>query len=351
MWEMKKDLVQNLIISPIAISIKNFSLFHFGMIEPKLETSSIFVIDVTSRCNFRCSFCYKEGRERPADMSLQDFKHIMHQIASEFLFDKPRICISGGEPFLNKHVVDMAQYAVRILGEGNVELTTNGSMLPRTDIGMSLLVGKLKGVKINLSVDEEHLQFGTHMKTRIETLMKRVKSGAINVNVISTTSRTPIYEEVVPESIRKLIPNTHIPLPRLDFHSTQGSNVVRDFFEKRARGNLPIMPSSVMQILSFAGITSNSFSPKRKVSLTFSSDGKVYIAQGFNALYFPQLSIGSWKRENLCDIISTNLPFKHAQLRQWLGTDLAHPKKRTLMAKYVVKRFDKEVKRRAIVKK
>jgi MoaA/NifB/PqqE/SkfB family radical SAM enzyme len=322
------------------------------MVEPTFETFPVFVIDVTSRCNFRCRFCYKEGREQPADMSLEGFKHIIKQIVEQFPQDKPRICISGGEPFLNKHVVDMAQYAVKNLGEGNVELTTNGSRLPRTDMGLSNLIGKLKGVKLNLSVDEEHLQFGTHMKTRITKLMKAVRNGSANVNIISTAIRTPVfYEDTVPENIRKLIPSSHSPKPRLDFHAMDEAKVFRAFFEGRAQGNFPMMPSSVMQMLGYAGITSDPYSSKRKVNLTFSPDGKVYISQGFNALYFPQLSVGSWKRESLRDIIKTNLPFKHAQIRQWLGTDPANPRKRALMAKYVVKRFDKEVKRRATVKK
>lgn len=70
-----------------------------------------FRVLVANKCNYRCPFCHNEGQEKQmkADlMSLEDFKKLIDLLATE---DIEELNISGGEPFVNKHIVDMIEYA------------------------------------------------------------------------------------------------------------------------------------------------------------------------------------------------------------------------------------------------
>ena len=66
---------------------------------------------VANKCNYRCPFCHNEGQEKQvkADlMSLDDFKKLIDLLATENIEE---LNISGGEPFVNKQIVDMIEYA------------------------------------------------------------------------------------------------------------------------------------------------------------------------------------------------------------------------------------------------
>lgn len=70
-----------------------------------------FRVLVANKCNYRCPFCHNEGQEKQmkADlMSLEDFKKLIDLLATE---DIEELNISGGEPFVNKYIVDMIEYA------------------------------------------------------------------------------------------------------------------------------------------------------------------------------------------------------------------------------------------------
>lgn len=66
---------------------------------------------VTSRCNYRCSFCHNEGQPKNKSMAQLSYNQLKTLI--DIIFDQnvSEICFSGGEPFLNKDIVKMIQYA------------------------------------------------------------------------------------------------------------------------------------------------------------------------------------------------------------------------------------------------
>lgn len=65
---------------------------------------------VTNKCNYLCPFCHNEGQEKGSCaemMSLADFRTLVDYLNGQ---DISELHFSGGEPFLNKELVDMILY-------------------------------------------------------------------------------------------------------------------------------------------------------------------------------------------------------------------------------------------------
>ena len=62
---------------------------------------------VTNSCNYQCPFCHNEGQSSDKSIKTMDFdkfKIIIDALKDE---DIHEICFSGGEPFLEKKLVEM----------------------------------------------------------------------------------------------------------------------------------------------------------------------------------------------------------------------------------------------------
>jgi len=57
----------------------------------------------TDRCNLKCSMCFERLRKPRQEMQISDWHRIIDQI-KKF---RPRIHLSGGEPFLYPHIMDL----------------------------------------------------------------------------------------------------------------------------------------------------------------------------------------------------------------------------------------------------
>ena len=66
---------------------------------------------VANGCNYKCRFCHNEGQSKnvPSQyMSFERLKNLIDYIQDQ---DISELCFSGGEPFLNKDIIRMIQYA------------------------------------------------------------------------------------------------------------------------------------------------------------------------------------------------------------------------------------------------
>jgi radical SAM protein with 4Fe4S-binding SPASM domain len=113
--------------------------------EIPLSTPYQLVIDSTNACNFKCEFCptgdpeliKKSGRPF-GNMPLELFKKIVDD-ATKFPKRIKRIDFGkDGEPFVNKHLAEMVQYAKQKQIADMVAVTTNGSLLTRKNIDQIL---------------------------------------------------------------------------------------------------------------------------------------------------------------------------------------------------------------------
>ncbi len=106
-------------------------------------------ISLTDHCNLRCVYCMPEDQTfRPNPELMQDDEIAMlARLFAGFGFDKIRL--TGGEPTVRAHIVDIVRSIASTEGISSVSMTTNGVLLkklaqPLADAGLQ---------RVNVSVD------------------------------------------------------------------------------------------------------------------------------------------------------------------------------------------------------
>jgi cyclic pyranopterin phosphate synthase len=106
-------------------------------------------ISLTDHCNLRCVYCMPEEMAfRPSAELMQDDEILqLVRLFTRLGFDKIRL--TGGEPTVRLHVVDLVREIAHTPGVRSLTMTTNGVLLPR-------LAGPLKEAglqRLNISLD------------------------------------------------------------------------------------------------------------------------------------------------------------------------------------------------------
>ena len=106
-------------------------------------------ISLTDHCNLRCIYCMPEDQTfRPnADLMQDDEILLLTKLFASLGFDKIRL--TGGEPTVRAHVVDIVRGIASTPGIKSVSMTTNGVLLSRmaeklADAGLQ---------RVNISID------------------------------------------------------------------------------------------------------------------------------------------------------------------------------------------------------
>ena len=106
-------------------------------------------ISLTDHCNLRCIYCMPEDQTfRPnADLLQDDEILLLTQLFASLGFDKIRL--TGGEPTVRAHVVDIVRGIAQTPGIRSVSMTTNGVLLsrlaePLAEVGLQ---------RVNISID------------------------------------------------------------------------------------------------------------------------------------------------------------------------------------------------------
>ena len=106
-------------------------------------------ISLTDHCNLRCIYCMPEDQTfRPnADLMQDDEILLLAQLFASLGFDKIRL--TGGEPTVRAHIIDIVRGIASTAGIRSVSMTTNGLLLSR-------LAGQLAEAglqRVNISID------------------------------------------------------------------------------------------------------------------------------------------------------------------------------------------------------
>ncbi len=134
----------------------------------------------TDRCNLKCSMCFERLREPRPEMRIADWQRIIDEL-KRF---QPRIHLSGGEPFLYPHIIELLSH----IKARNLFLviTTNGTFLNKyaNDIVAS-------GVnRIHISIDGPEK---VHDRIRgVTGTFKRIMEGLKRIKELRKSSRLPI---------------------------------------------------------------------------------------------------------------------------------------------------------------
>ena len=162
------------------------------------------VLEITSRCNLRCEFCWLWGESgvgkkyAKEEMSTEEVKNVIDSLPATCYL----VYIAGGEPFIRKDILEIIKYTK---SKGTmVNLTTNG-----------MLIGKMsKGIiesgldQINISVDgmkETHDSIrgrGSFDKVMENTRKlieeKKLRGSKRPIIKLNTTISTLNYSNLVP---------------------------------------------------------------------------------------------------------------------------------------------------------
>jgi cyclic pyranopterin phosphate synthase len=106
-------------------------------------------ISLTDHCNLRCVYCMPEDMIfRPSAELMQDHELVMlSRLFASLGFNKFRL--TGGEPTVRAHVVDLVREIARIPGVDSLSMTTNGVLLGK--LARPLKEAGLQ--RVNVSVD------------------------------------------------------------------------------------------------------------------------------------------------------------------------------------------------------
>lgn len=107
-------------------------------------------ISVTDRCNLRCRYCMPETGIKLLDHSdILSFEEIVEVVRICVPMGINKIRITGGEPLVRKHIVNLVRMISAVPGVSDLSMTTNGMLLeeyaiPLADAGLD---------RINISLD------------------------------------------------------------------------------------------------------------------------------------------------------------------------------------------------------
>jgi len=90
-----------------------------------LSTPCEVAIEITGRCNLNCKYCFNNCKDK--DIPLSKIKDIIDQSNELGVFD---LCLSGGEPFIRKDILEILNYAIKKDFEPfDISVVTNGTFL------------------------------------------------------------------------------------------------------------------------------------------------------------------------------------------------------------------------------
>ncbi len=106
-------------------------------------------ISLTDHCNLRCIYCMPEDQTfRPNPELMQDDEiAVLTRLFASLGFDKIRL--TGGEPTVRNHIVDIVRVIASTEGIRSVSMTTNGVLLKK--LAQPLAEAGLK--RVNVSID------------------------------------------------------------------------------------------------------------------------------------------------------------------------------------------------------
>ena len=190
---------------------------------------------VANGCNYRCRFCHNEGQSKNIPQQTMSFEQL--RILIDYIKDQDisELCFSGGEPFLNKEVIKMIQYADENT-KCDVSCATNLSLI--TDVQIKDL--SATRVKFNIqfpfaTMTDFKNSTGSGNYIKILDTIKKVQDAGICIG-LNTVIQSPDKSKLI-QVIDFAIAN-NLPLKLLPQIGLNGSEKFKDdvfpLLQKRA---------------------------------------------------------------------------------------------------------------------
>ena len=143
-------------------------------------------LSVTDLCNLRCVYCMPEkGVEKRSHNEILSIEEIEEIVRSSAACGINKVRITGGEPLVRKGIVDVCSRIAAIPGVEELDMTTNGTLLPRYASDL-----KKAGVnRLNISLDtldgkkyNEITRCGT-LQEAVDGINKAFEAGFDNIKI------------------------------------------------------------------------------------------------------------------------------------------------------------------------
>lgn len=148
---------------------------------------------VTNKCNLSCKGCYAK-HVTGIDLTIEQIKKLIDQLSKMRVF---QLAIGGGEPFLRKDIVEIAQYARENKIVPNI--TTNGTVLNETvAFKLQPYIGKLQFSLIapNMRINDEYRSTGAWDGFLRGCQVARFNKLKFGVNILVTRKTLPLLPQL-----------------------------------------------------------------------------------------------------------------------------------------------------------
>lgn len=168
---------------------------------------------VANKCNYNCPFCHNEGQDKYAKtdlMSLVDFKMLVDLLSTE---DIEELNISGGEPFVNKNIVDMIEYA-------NDKLTCDISCATNLSLIKQEQIERLSRTRIKFNIQFPFVNENAFEKStgngKLADILRNIQilrdnKIKIGLNTVIQNSVSSDYEQMIMFAIKNELPLKLLP--------------------------------------------------------------------------------------------------------------------------------------------
>ena len=169
---------------------------YYKEIEPENNTFSTLVVDITHRCNMRCSNCYIPNRVVP-DMDKNKLFEFLGKLPK-----RTHIRLIGAEPTMREDLIDIIK-TIKLLGH-KMSLITNGLKLSKYEYCRKLKEAGLNIVHISMNGGNSDdiyniMDNGKYAKLKITAL-----ENALKCNYITSISSI-IAKDVNESTIKNLV--------------------------------------------------------------------------------------------------------------------------------------------------
>jgi len=164
--------------------------FDCGLCANHRQRTCTAVMEVTQRCNLKCTFCFASAGGREGDCSLTQIRNWYHSLLAAG--GPCNVQISGGEPTLRNDLPDIVAMG-RDLGFKFIQLNTNGLRLSHDlaflrslkEAGLDSLFLQFDGTDPEIT---RQLRGGDYLKDKMETV-RRCGDLGIGVTLVPTVVR------------------------------------------------------------------------------------------------------------------------------------------------------------------
>lgn len=149
------------------------------------------VLELTYRCNFRCSMCYVIHENTEGELSTEEWKGVMDQLAEAGTM---YLEITGGEIFVRRDIWELIEYAEK--KKFLMHLFTNASYLTPDKVERLKQYKNIMGFSVSIyGGDKETFDKVTHVKGAYERVVKGLQS--LTDHGFKVKTKTPVTTENV----------------------------------------------------------------------------------------------------------------------------------------------------------